>query len=212
MKLQKKINGWDLCINDMYDAIPSMQKEADGYIQILSDMEDDLYDLESKYFTIYEENENLKKQLENSEEKLKNIEIKLQDFNIIDLLKANTEEGSDMNIVLGLISNAEKKANAKHKLIDEKIAKIDENFFKMTKDVQNFKKSQDLNKLQFEAIKQKLEDLNTYFESLNKTVDVNNEEINDKLESKIKYCIIIPSIPLKLIILVNQKYIKIIFL
>ena len=171
----------------MHDAIPSMQKEADGYIQILSDMEDDLYDLESKYFAIYEENENLKKHLENSEEKLKDFEIKLQDFNIIDLLKSNTEEGSDMNIVLGLISNAEKKANAKHKLIDEKIAKIDEKCFKMTKDVQNFKNSQDLNKRQFEAIKQQLEDLNTYFESLNKTVDVNNEEINDKLESKIKY-------------------------
>ena len=171
----------------MYDVIPSMQKEADGYIQILSDMEDDLYDLESKYFAIYEENENLKKKLENSEEKLKDFEIKLQDFNIIDLLKSNTEEGSDMNIVLGLISNAEKKANAKHKLIDEKIAKIDEKCFKMTKDVQNFKNSQDLNKRQFEAIKPQLEDLNTYFESLNKTVDVNNEEINDKLESKIKY-------------------------
>ena len=171
----------------MYDAIPSMQKEADGYIQILSDMEDDLYDLESKYFAIYEENENLKKKLENSEEKLKDFEIKLQDFNIIDLLKANTEEGSDMNIVLGLISNAEKKANAKHKLIDEKIAKIDQSCFKMTKDVQNVKNSQDLNKRQFDAIKQQLEDLHTYFESLNKTVDVNNEEINDKLESKIKY-------------------------
>jgi hypothetical protein len=171
----------------MYDVIPSMQKEADGYIQILSDMEDDLYDLESKYFAIYEENENLKKKLENSEEKLKDFEIKLQDFNIIDLLKANTEEGSDMNIVLGLISNAEKKANAKHKLIDEKIAKIDQSCFKMTKDVQNVKNSQDLNKRQFDAIKQQLEDLHTYFESLNKTVDVNNEEINDKLESKIKY-------------------------
>ena len=171
----------------MYDAIPSMQKEADGYIQILSDMEDDLYDLESKYFAIYEENENLKKKLENSEEKLKDFEIKLQDFNIIDLLKANTEEGSDMNIILGLISNAEKKANAKHKLIDEKIAKIDQSCFKMTKDVQNVKNSQDLNKRQFDAIKQQLEDLHTYFESLNKTVDVNNEEINDKLESKIKY-------------------------
>ena len=171
----------------MYDAIPSMQKEADGYIQILSDMEDDLYDLESKYFAIYEKNENLKKKLENSEEKLKDFEIKLQDFNIIDLLKANTEEGSDMNIVLGLISNAEKKANAKHKLIDEKIAKIDQSCFKMTKDVQNVKNSQDLNKRQFDAIKQQLEDLHTYFESLNKTVDVNNEEINDKLESKIKY-------------------------
>ena len=171
----------------MYDAIPSIQKEADGYIQILSDMEDDLYDLESKYFAIYEENENLKKNLENSEEKLKDFEIKLQDFNIIDLLKANTEEGSDMNIVLGLISNAEKKANAKHKLIEEKIAKIDQSCFKMTKEVQNVKNSQDLNKRQFDAIKQQLEDLHTYFESLNKTVDVNNEEINDKLESKIKY-------------------------
>ena len=85
MQLQKKINGWDLCINDIYDAIPSMQKEADGYIQILSDMEDDLYDLESKYFIFYEENENLKKKLENSEEKLKDFEIKLQDFNIVDL-------------------------------------------------------------------------------------------------------------------------------
>ena len=103
------------------------------------------------------------------------------------LLKANTEEGSDMNIVLGLISNAEKKANAKHKLIDEKIAKIDQSCFKMTKDVQNIKNSQDLNKRQFDAIKQQLEELHTYFESLNKTVDVNNEEINDKLESKIKY-------------------------
>jgi len=164
-----------------------MQKEADGYIQILSDMEDDLYDLESKYFVFYEENENLKKKLENSEEKLKDFEIKLQDFNIVDLLKANTEEGSDMNIVLGLISNAEKKANAKHKLIDEKIAKIDQSCFKMTKDVQNIKNSQDLNKRQFDAIKQQLEELHTYFESLNKTVDVNNEEINDKLESKIKY-------------------------
>lgn len=187
MQLQKKINGWDLCINDIYDAIPSMQKEADGYIQFLSDMEDDLYDLESKYFVFYEENENLKKKLENSEEKLKDFEIKLQDFNIVDLLKANTEEGSDMNIVLGLISNAEKKANAKHKLIDEKIAKIDQSCFKMTKDVQNIKNSQDLNKRQFDAIKQQLEELHTYFESLNKTVDVNNEEINDKLESKIKY-------------------------
>ena len=80
-----------------------------------------------------------------------------------------------------------KKANAKHKLIDEKIAKIDQSCFKMTKDVQNVKNSQDLNKRQFDAIKQQLEDLHTYFESLNKTVDVNNEEINDKLESKIKY-------------------------
>ena len=64
----------------MYDAIPSMQKEADGYIQILSDMEDDLYDLESKYFAIYEENENLKKKLENSEEKLKDFKLYLTFF------------------------------------------------------------------------------------------------------------------------------------
>lgn len=112
----------------------------------------------------------------------------MQDFNIIDLLKANSSgEGGDMNVILGLISNIDKKTNGKHKLIDEKIAKVDENCFKMSKEVQNIRNSQDLNKRQIETIKKQFEDYNLKLEELGKVVELNNEEINDKLESKITY-------------------------
>ena len=104
------------------------------------------------------------------------------------MLKVNSGgEGGDMNIILSLVSNIEKKTTAKSKLMDEKIAKIDSNSFKMTKELQNIKNSQDLNKRQIEANKKLIEDLNVKHENLSKVVEVNNEEINDKLESKITY-------------------------
>ena len=172
----------------MYESIPNMQKESDNNLKILSDLEDELYELNSKYYYLFDENEILKKKSEDNEDKIKDINIKLQDFNIIDLIKGNLgTEGGDMNILLGLISNAEKKTSAKHKLIDEKIGKIDETCFKMSKDVLNVKNTQELNKRQFEAIKNELEDLKNNYESLNKNVDMNNEEINEKLETKITY-------------------------
>ena len=137
---------------------------------------------------MYEENENLKKRLEESDEKFKDVEIKLQDFNIVDMLKLNSAgEGGDMNVILGLVSNIEKKIASKNKLIDEKIAKVDGNCFKMTKDVQNIKNSQDLNKRQIDSIKKQIEDINFKFENLNKIVEVNNEELNDKVDSKTTY-------------------------
>ena len=42
----EKINGWNLYINDIYDAIPSIQRESDNNLEILSSCEDQLYDLE----------------------------------------------------------------------------------------------------------------------------------------------------------------------
>jgi len=177
-----------LCINDLYDSIPSIQRESDNNIEILSSLEDQFLELENKLYDLYEENETLKKKLEDDDEKFKDIELKLQDFNIIDLLKINTDgEGGDMNVMLGLVSNIEKKTSAKNKLIDEKITKVDSNCFKMTKDIQNLKNTQDLNKRQIETIKKQIEELNSKEENLNKVVEVNNEEINDKLDSKISY-------------------------
>ena len=130
----------------------------------------------------------MKKRLEESDEKFKDVEIKLQDFNIVDMLKLNSAgEGGDMNVILGLVSNIEKKIASKNKLIDEKIAKVDGNCFKMTKDVQNIKNSQDLNKRQIDTIKKQIEDINFKFENLNKIVEVNNEELNDKVDSKTTY-------------------------
>ena len=40
-----------------------------------------------------------------------------------------------MNIILSLASNTEKRTSAKNKLMDEKIAKIDSNTFKMAKEI-----------------------------------------------------------------------------
>ena len=112
----------------------------------------------------------------------------MQDFNIIDILKLNAGgEGGDMNVMLGLISNMEKKLNGKNKLMEEKISKVDGNCFKMNKDLQNLKNTQDLNKRQIEATKKQIEEIITKSESLNKVVEINNEEINDKLDSKITY-------------------------
>ena len=126
--------------------------------------------------------------MEGNDEKFKDLDVKLQDLNIIDMLKLNEGgEIGDMNIILGLVSNLEKKANAKNKLIEEKIAKIDGNCFKISKEVQNVKNNQDLNKRQIETNKKSMDDLISKFENLNKVAEINNEEINDKLESKITY-------------------------
>ncbi len=165
-----------------------MQREHENNVEILSTFEDQLFDLESKLYELYEENENLKKKLEENDEKFKDIDVKLQDFNIIDMLKINSGgEGGDMNVILGLISNIEKKSTSKNKLIDEKLSKIDNNVFKQTKEIQNIKNSQDLNRRQIETNKKLMEEMDTKHENLNKIVEVNNEEINDKLESKISY-------------------------
>ena len=165
-----------------------MQRESDYNLEILSSIEDDFFELENKLYDLYEENENLKRRFEENEEKYKDIELKMQDFNIIDILKLNAGgEGGDMNVILGLISNMEKKLNGKNKLMEEKISKVDGNCFKMNKDLQNLKNTQDLNKRQIETIKKQIEEIITKSESLNKVVDINNEEINDKLDSKITY-------------------------
>ena len=95
--------------------------------------------------------------------------------------------GGDMNVILSLESNIEKKTTEKNKLMVEKITKIVSNTFKMTKEIQNIKNIQDLNKPQIEANKKLIEDLNLKHEILNKVVEINNEDIIDKLEFKIAY-------------------------
>ena len=176
-----------MCINDIYETIPQMQKEADNNYEIFNKFEDEIFEIESKIYNLYEENTSLKKRLEDNDEKFKDINIKLQDFNIVDMLKGSSGDGGDMNVTLGLISNLEKKANAKYKLIDDKISKIDSSTFKMEKETQNIKNSQDLNKRQIEQIKKNIEEMNTREENINKTIESNNEDINDKLESKINF-------------------------
>ena len=53
-----------MCINDLYDSIPSIQRESDNNIEILSSLEDQFFELENKIYDLYEENETLKKKIE----------------------------------------------------------------------------------------------------------------------------------------------------
>ena len=76
---------------------------------MFNNIENELLELQSKIFNLYEENNSIKKKFDENEEKFKDIDLKMQDFNIIDILKANSGEGGDMNMTLGIISNLEKK-------------------------------------------------------------------------------------------------------
>ena len=72
------------------------------------------------------------------------------------------------------------------KLNDEKILKLDENNFKLTRQLQNVKNSHDLIKRNIDNIKINIEDLNNKNENLDKKLDLNYDELVEKIENKAK--------------------------
>ena len=184
-KIIKKVNGYELCINDLYEAVPLIQKEQYNNYELFNNFEEQLNKMKSKLNNLIEENKLLKKTIKENDQKFKDIEIKFKEFNIIDILKSDTEEGTDKKLILGLISNLEKKLNMKIKFLEEKISKIYSSGFKMEKDTQNIKNSQNLNKRQIDKIKKQLEEINIKEENINNTLEQNKEDLKDKLESKI---------------------------
>ena len=184
-KIIKKVNGYELCINDLYEAVPLIQKEQYNNYELFNNYEEQLNKMKSKMNNLKEENNTLKNIIKENEEKFKDIEIKINEFNIIDILKSDAGEGTDKKLILGLISNFEKKFNMKIKFLEEKISKIDSSGFKMEKDTQNIKNSQNINKRQIDKIKKQLEEINIKEENINNTLEQNKEDLKDKLESKI---------------------------
>ena len=181
----KKINGFDLCIKDLYEAVPLIQKEQNRNINIFNNFEDELDELKSQLNNLYEENNSLKIKLEENEEKFSDIDLKLKEINVIDILKSGSDEVSDKNVILEVISNLDKKISTKIKFIEEKIKKIDTGAFKVEKEAQNIKNEQNLNKRQLDQIKKKIEEINEKGEIINKSLEQTSEDINDKLDTKI---------------------------
>ena len=72
------------------------------------------------------------------------------------------------------------------KLNDEKILKIDENNFKLTRQLQNVKNSHDLIKRNIDNIKINIEETNNKNENLDKKLDMNYDELTEKIENKAK--------------------------
>ena len=181
----KKINGYDLCIKDLYEAVPLIQKEQNRNINIFNNFEDELDELKSQLNNLYEENNSLRTKLEENEEKFSDIDLKLKEINVIDILKSGSDEVSDKNVILEVISNLDKKISTKIKFIEEKIKKIDTGAFKVEKEAQNIKNEQNLNKRQLDQIKKKIEEINEKGEIINKSLEQTSEDINDKLDTKI---------------------------
>ena len=154
-------------------------------------LEDIITDYEDKIDNLITKNKEF-------ETKFKDMELKMQDFNIADLLKANVEgmEGGDgegegeskgnNKLILNLVSNLEKKFNSKSKTTDDRLNKIEETNYKLSKDSQNLKNTQDYNKRSINNLKQTNEDIISNMRNLEKIIMESLPEISKKYESQIK--------------------------
>ena len=189
-------------MNDIYSVLPQMQKIVLCSTEKMTILEQIITDYEEKI-------EDLTRKKEEVDTKLKDMELKIQDFNIADLLKANAGggndgaegEGGNNSLILNLISNLEKKFNSKSKSTDDRLSKIEETNFRLSKDTQNLKNSQEGNKRTLNNLKKSNEDLINdvknlefkfmesvpdlakKFESQIKTIQKEKEEKDDKEES-----------------------------
>ena len=110
----------DICVNDMYDVLPQMQKIVLCGTEKINILEGIITDYEEKIDELIRKNNEF-------ETKLKDMDLKMQDFNLADLLKANPKnpDGGDdegqgnNNLILNLVSNLEKKFNSKSKTTDD---------------------------------------------------------------------------------------------
>ena len=159
-----------------------MQKENSNNTDKISYFEISLEDLQSRF-------DELKVNLNNVEEKIKNLELKTQDFSIAELFKGVGNENAGVggnDIALEIIRSLEKKFESKMKLNDEKILKLDENNFKLTRQIQNIKNSHDLIRRNIDTIKTNIEELNNKNENLDKKIDLNYDELIDRIDNKAK--------------------------
>ncbi len=117
------------------------------------------------------------------------MELKTQDFSIAELFKGvgSTDGPIKNDIPFEIVKSLEKKFEAKMKLNDEKILKLDENNFKLTRQIQNVKNSHDLIKRNIDTFKTNIEDLNNKNENLDKKIDMNYDDLLEKLDNKAKH-------------------------
>ena len=167
------------CLNDMYDIVPPLP----GAIEANSDQSQIL---ENKIKLLELKLEKVEKTVKEHNQSLKDIESKIKDLNILELFKnSGVENGEDASKMLGLINNMDKKFTAKINFADEKIAKIDEINFKTNKDVKNLLNSTDLNKRNYNQMKQNQEELTNKIENLEKIIKLTYTELSDTFDQKI---------------------------
>ena len=173
----------------MFNVIPQMQKIVLCGTEKITLLEQIITDLEESV-------DNLRRKNQEFETKLKDMDLKMQDFNIADLLKNNVgigdEEGLDgegkgnNNLMLNLISNLEKKFNSKSKFTDERLSKLEEANYKLSKDVQNLKNTLEGNKRNIKSLKLTNEDIISNMQNLENIIFETIPDMSKKYESQMK--------------------------
>ena len=117
------------------------------------------------------------------ENELKDTKLKLKDFNILELFKSfgdSSEDGKNSKILVTLMDNLENKINERLKLTEEKMLKVDESNFKMVKEVQNIRNSQDLNNRNIESNKNIINEIYMKLKDMEKQLNIDLNEISNK--------------------------------
>ena len=166
------------CLNDMFDIVPSLPKKVENNIDKTQILENKIKLLETKL-------EKVDKMTDDHHTKIRNLESKIQDLNILELFKNNNgQDGENSNMIV-LMNNLDKKFSSKINLIDEKMKKIEEINYKTNKDVQNIVNSSDLNKRNFNHMKESQESLENKINNIEKKLNLKYNEITNRFSEKL---------------------------
>ena len=132
-KLFRKVNELEKKINIINakttkDISPKIQTNLDNINNINGQLE--------KYGQNFED---VTKKFVQFQEEFDKIKVKIEDFNIYDIFKNETGQGGNIDINTALIQALEKKIFKKFELYDEKNKKNEEDLFKNSENIKNFK-------------------------------------------------------------------------
>ena len=181
-KIIQNIKGINEYMNETYKIIPDLQKSLQIENQKRKSLEDIISQLKDKIGKLEKKNSEFDK-------KIKEINSKTQDINMADILKSNisdmeNEEGK--NLAIKLITQMENNINGKLKITEGRLNKLEESNFKTTKEIQNIKNAQDLNKRNISLLKQNHENMIINIKNIENKINKIGPEIEQKIETETK--------------------------
>ena len=175
-KLYKRIKDIEKQISEMNiksnkDIIPKIYKNQDN----INKSNNHINLLDKNY-------EELNKKLIVFNEEFDKVKVKVEDFNIYDILKTDSGDGTNPDIAKALIMNLENKIFKKFSLYDEKNKKNESDLFKVIEDIKNLKGLIDNFKIQNKRENEKLNEIEQNLNDYINKNDIKIEEITNKIE------------------------------
>ena len=167
-------------MNDLYEIIPYIPPQIERNRTTIKTLDDNNKFIETK-------NENVRKMVEDNEKRIQNIEDKMKDMNILGMFKGLGGEDGDSDNFIKMMNNLDNKLSTKINLIEEKKKKIEETNFKTNKDVQKVLNTFDLNKRNFEHLKENIESLDNKFNTFELNTNTKLAEITNIYSSEIEF-------------------------